>query len=463
MPACATPSKPGGGGFPVSTITRVCPAARRWKPECGACGGAWPRLSDRVRTRSTRTAVFLDRIVEQREAGGRRGGKTAASAPSPRSSASTPPERRAWRRATSRECRSGRATPASWTDGLRVRCPPSGRICVDSSRSRPRSARSDALFRPAERDRSADQPLQRAQPRRAGQLPAGDARQMPHLRSDARQHRAPQRAVGVAAGEFLEMHDPGEDARRRDIGTPCHRVPCRAVGKPALDQHAGRVARRRADRRSDRRASRTRATGDSHSAAASGGNQAGVGRRISSPANSMSPARIGVAAPRIARPALVELQPQRARRRSDQRLAIKRRGRQRPPGVAPPLRERIPQRRGTTPARRLAAAPARGPTSRTEPGRISSAPGRAARAQPGTAIHGGSGQAVRRLKPSRLVTRKAAPGKRAPHAPAADRVPRSEKSARSSLRASRAARRRTRRSRHIRGDGRAACADRRFR
>ena len=52
----------------------------------------------------------------------------------------------------------------------------------------------------------------------------------------------------LAADEFLEVHDPRQDARRRDIGAPRHRMPHRAVGKPALHQYAGRIARRGADR-----------------------------------------------------------------------------------------------------------------------------------------------------------------------------------------------------------------------
>jgi hypothetical protein len=35
VPACASWLTLGGGGFPVSMITVMVPASRRWKPVCG--------------------------------------------------------------------------------------------------------------------------------------------------------------------------------------------------------------------------------------------------------------------------------------------------------------------------------------------------------------------------------------------------------------------------------------------
>src|SRR5207248_7007240 len=52
-----------------------------------------------------------------------------------------------------------------------------------------------------------------------------------------------QRAIGIAAGQLLEMHDPGEDAGGGDIRSPGDRVPRRIFGKPALHQGPSRVAR----------------------------------------------------------------------------------------------------------------------------------------------------------------------------------------------------------------------------
>ena len=101
----------------------------------------------------------------------------------------------------------------------------------------------DPSLRPAECHQTAEQPLQGAQLRRSGAFPGCDARQMPHLRRQAPQHGAPQRPVGVAAGEFVEMHDPGEDSRRQHIRAPTDRVPCRALAEPAVDQRAGGLAR----------------------------------------------------------------------------------------------------------------------------------------------------------------------------------------------------------------------------
>ena len=307
----------------------------------------------------------------------------------------------------------------SCTDGLRVRCPPSGRICAASSRSRPRSARMTRCSGPPS---ATDPPISPFSARsRAAPVgsQAGDARQMADLRGDARQHRAPQRAVGVAAGEFLEMHDPGEDARRRDIGAPCHRMPGRAVGHPALHQHAGRVARRGADR--DQIVEPAEPVPPGQPFGAGVGRKPGRGRTADQLAGEFDVAgQDRVAAPRIARPALVELQPQLGRRRSDQRLAIERRRRPAPARRRPASRANASRSVAARPAaRRVAPAPAGGPN---RAGFIGARP--IARVAAGRRDTRRRGRAVRRLKPSRLVTRKAAPGKRAPHAPAAGSRPR---------------------------------------
>ena len=48
-------SKPGGGGFPVSTRTRLCPPAAARSRYAAAWASPRPLVSDRVRTRSSKT------------------------------------------------------------------------------------------------------------------------------------------------------------------------------------------------------------------------------------------------------------------------------------------------------------------------------------------------------------------------------------------------------------------------
>ncbi len=100
----------------------------------------------------------------------------------------------------------------------------------------------DPSVRPADRNEAAEQPLQCAQLCRAGAFPGRGAPQMAQLCRQARQHRPPQWPVGVAAGELVEMHDPGVDAGRQHVRAPADRVPCPALVEPAVDQRPGGLA-----------------------------------------------------------------------------------------------------------------------------------------------------------------------------------------------------------------------------
>ncbi len=105
----------------------------------------------------------------------------------------------------------------------------------------------DPRFRPAERDHPADQPLERTQSPGPVQLPRRGPRQVPELRGKARQHRPPERAVVVAVGDLVEMHEPRIEPRRQHIRAPRQRMPSRVISQPRTDQRPRRIARARAD------------------------------------------------------------------------------------------------------------------------------------------------------------------------------------------------------------------------
>ena len=117
-----------------------------------------------------------------------------------------------------------------------------------------------ALRRTAERDKPADQALQRAQPRRAGEFPGGGAR-----RGGAPARRCSPASPGATAGRLRGRRSRRNARSRQRSASPRHRSARRSGATPRLsasqlcDQRPRRVARR-APTRSNRRASRTRAT-----------------------------------------------------------------------------------------------------------------------------------------------------------------------------------------------------------
>ena len=168
----------------------------------------------------------------------------------------------------------------------------------------------DPLFRAAERDRAADQPLQRAHPGRAGQLPAGGSRQVPHLGRDARQHRAAQCPVDLAAGDSSKCTI---QAKMRVAATSeRHATGCQAALSASQLCTRARAGSRAEAPTAIRSASQPNpCQAASQLGRRSAGCHTGIGLRTSSPqiryCRPGSRCRAGVA-----RPALVELEPQRA-------------------------------------------------------------------------------------------------------------------------------------------------------
>ena len=333
--------------------------------------GAWPRVSDRVSDEVDEDAVLLDRIVEQRE-------PAVAMAEKPQHRRH-PLDRLLQRAGTSscaarkaaRGCRSGRAAPCSCTEGLRRAVAAIGQDLDRAARVRARAAPARCAFpsRPARQARRSAPSARAAAPRRPvprrrcapGGAPAG---------------RCSPASRGAARGRSRGRRSPRNARSRRRSASPAtserQAIGCQAgiLGEPALHQSARRVARRRADADQVGEPAEPVPGGEPFRPGARRKPHRRSGCAPARRQNSMSPARI--ASPRfgVARPALVELEPQIGRHAADQRMAIERPGGERAPSVAPQPGEQIGHLR-----RRRRRAAARAPRRGSE--RISSgaAPG----------------------------------------------------------------------------------------
>ena len=316
-----TPAPPAAG---TSTSTRLCPACTSAEIRIAACAparGPWSPTA--ISTEIDENAVFLDGVIEQRQ--------LAVAVPEKPQHRRHPVDRILQRHGNLDMAGAQRGPDV---DEIAQHIELHRRVARAMAAIRQHLRRQlvldraqrphDALLAAAEGDKTGDQPLERAQPRRAGKLPRRGARQMAQLPGEAHQHRPTQQPVGLAASDFVEMDEPCVDPRRQHIGAPGDGVPAGIVGQPALHQRARRILGAAAD---------VQQIGDPGKIvpcrepvhAGVGRNHTGTGLRTSCPASVIS-LSVRIAAPFLAssRPALTDPQSQIRRNAADQRMAIER-------------------------------------------------------------------------------------------------------------------------------------------